>query len=53
MVRAHQLESVVDEPVRGVGVRRLWIGENGHFHDALRNLPYHNYDYTKVRGNVG
>lgn len=50
VISPRKLETVVSEPVRGIGVRRLMIGESGGFLDALKNLPYHNYDYSKVIG---
>ncbi|XP_065220227.1 3-hydroxy-3-methylglutaryl-coenzyme A reductase isoform X2 [Planococcus citri] len=50
VIPARKLETVVSEPVRGIGVRRLLTGEEGKFLDALKNLPYHNYDYSKVIG---
>nr|UTI67595.1 hydroxymethylglutaryl-CoA reductase [Kerria lacca] len=50
IIRPHQLEKEVEKPVRGVGIRRMLVGEKGGFRNSLQNLPYLNYDYTKVMG---
>lgn len=47
-IKAHELEKKVKNPVRGVGIRRILFGEMKNFKEALRMLPYHNFDYTKV-----
>ena len=35
---------------RGVGIRRSIIGAAGRFTEDLVELPYRNYDYSKVLG---
>ncbi|KAF5280969.1 hypothetical protein FQR65_LT14907 [Abscondita terminalis] len=47
---AYQIEKAVDNPERGVRIRRQLVGMSGDFLPALRNLPYKNYDYSKVLG---
>lgn len=49
-IPAYQLEKAVGDMERGVGIRRLIIGETGKFLDTLFDLPYKNYDYSKVLG---
>ncbi|XP_050481962.1 3-hydroxy-3-methylglutaryl-coenzyme A reductase [Bombus huntii] len=49
-IAAYQLEKAVGDMERGVGIRRLIIGEAGKFLDTLLDLPYKNYDYSKVLG---
>lgn len=49
-IAAYQLEKAVGDMERGVGIRRLIIGETGKFLDTLLDLPYKNYDYSKVLG---
>ncbi|XP_018331654.1 3-hydroxy-3-methylglutaryl-coenzyme A reductase [Agrilus planipennis] len=46
----YQIEKAVDDPERGVRIRRQMIGKDGNFGEALEDLPYKNYDYTKVMG---
>ncbi|CAK9799934.1 3-hydroxy-3-methylglutaryl-coenzyme A reductase [Anthophora plagiata] len=46
----YQLEKAVGDMERGVGIRRLIIGEAGKFLENLVDLPYQNYDYSKVLG---
>lgn len=48
-IASYQVEKAVDNPERGVGIRRKMIGINGHLSQALVDLPYKNYDYSKVR----
>ncbi|KAF5283386.1 hypothetical protein FQA39_LY04762 [Lamprigera yunnana] len=47
---AYQIEKAVDCPERGVRIRRQLIGTSGNFLEAMQDLPYKNYDYTKVLG---
>ncbi|XP_043256916.1 3-hydroxy-3-methylglutaryl-coenzyme A reductase [Colletes gigas] len=49
-IAAYQLEKAVGDMERGVGIRRLIIGEAGKFIDDLIDLPYKHYDYNKVLG---
>lgn len=44
----YQIEKAVNDPERGVGIRRQIVGMDGNFITALVGLPYKNYDYTKV-----
>lgn len=48
-IPSYQVEKAVDNPERGVGIRRKIIGANGNLSQALLDLPYKNYDYSKVR----
>lgn len=47
---AYQIEKAVDNPERGVNIRRKLVGLSGNFTEALVNLPYKNYDYSNVLG---
>ncbi|XP_017786105.1 PREDICTED: 3-hydroxy-3-methylglutaryl-coenzyme A reductase-like [Nicrophorus vespilloides] len=49
-IPAYQVEKAVDDCERGVGIRRKMVGHKGNFTQALTNLPYKNYDYSKVMG---
>ncbi|KAK2578954.1 hypothetical protein KPH14_011158 [Odynerus spinipes] len=49
-IPAYQLEKAVGSMERGVGIRRLLLGDEGNFLEELLELPYKNYDYTKVLG---
>lgn len=44
----YKLENAIDNPLRGVKLRRQIIGQKGNFIKALEDLPYMHYDYTKV-----
>ncbi|CAG5100769.1 Similar to 3-hydroxy-3-methylglutaryl-coenzyme A reductase (Blattella germanica) [Cotesia congregata] len=46
----YQLEKAVDDMERGVGIRRLLITAAAKYNDELSDLPYFNYDYSKVLG---
>lgn len=48
-IAPYQIEKAVNNPERGVGIRRKIVGESGNMSDALLDLPYKNYDYSKVR----
>lgn len=47
-IAPYQIEKAVDNPERGVGIRRKIVGESGNLSRALFDLPYKNYDYSKV-----
>lgn len=47
-IPAYQIEKAVNDPERGVGIRRQIVGVEGSFTDAFTDLPYRNYDYSKV-----
>jgi hypothetical protein len=47
-IPTYQIEKAVNDPERGVGIRRQIVGKAGSFIKALENLPYKNYDYSKV-----
>ncbi|KAJ8940151.1 hypothetical protein NQ314_010818 [Rhamnusium bicolor] len=49
-IAAYQIEKAIDDPERGVGIRRKILGSDGNFAHALADLPYKNYDYGKVMG---
>lgn len=49
-IPAYQIEKAVDDPERGVKIRRQIVGSSGDFTHALTELPYRNYDYSKVMG---
>lgn len=44
----HRLESVLGDPLRGVRLRRRVVSTRFQTEDAVRQLPYLNYDYSKV-----
>ncbi|XP_015601049.1 3-hydroxy-3-methylglutaryl-coenzyme A reductase [Cephus cinctus] len=46
----YQLEKAVGDLERGVGIRRKLVGAAGGFTEDLTDLPYKNYDYSKVLG---
>lgn len=47
-IASYQIEKAVNNPERGVGIRRKIVGESGKLSCALVDLPYKNYDYSKV-----
>lgn len=49
-IQSYQLEKAVGDMERGVGIRRAIVGNAGKFSDDLHELPYRNYDYSKVLG---
>lgn len=49
-IQPYQLEKAVGDMERGVGIRRTILGNAGRFVDDLDDLPYRNYDYSKVLG---
>lgn len=50
VIPAYQVEKAVENPTRGVGIRRKLVGAAGGFGNALEGLPFRNYDYNKVMG---
>ncbi|KAM3955608.1 HMG coenzyme A reductase [Aphomia sociella] len=44
----HRLETILGDGLRGVRLRRKVIGMRFQAEDAIRQLPYLNYDYGKV-----
>ncbi|CAH1406692.1 unnamed protein product [Nezara viridula] len=50
VIPAYQLETILNNPERGVKIRRNLIGERYGISRAFTNLPYLNYDYSKVMG---
>lgn len=49
-IPAYQLEKAVGDMERGVRLRRTIVGTAGNFIDHLSDLPFTNYDYSKVLG---
>jgi hydroxymethylglutaryl-CoA reductase (NADPH) len=49
-IPSYNLEKAVNNQERGVRIRRQIIQANANCEDALLNLPYKHYDYTKVMG---
>jgi len=47
-IKTYMLEKCVNNPERGVGLRRKVIAEENNLMDALTGLPYTGYDYSKV-----
>lgn len=47
-VPLHRLEDVLGDPLRGVRLRRRIIGNRFQTEQAILQLPYLNYDYSKV-----
>lgn len=47
-IPGYQIEKAVDDPERGVEIRRKILAIEGKVYDALTDLPYKNYDYGKV-----
>lgn len=44
----HRLEAVLGDPLRGVRLRRKVVGARFQTEMAIKQLPYLNYDYSKV-----
>lgn len=44
----HALESVLDDPLRGVRLRRRVVSSRFNTEVGIKQLPYLNYDYSKV-----
>lgn len=49
-IPAYQLEKEVDNPERGVGIRRMVLAKIANLEKPLSQLPYRNYDYKFVMG---
>ncbi|XP_035743887.1 3-hydroxy-3-methylglutaryl-coenzyme A reductase-like [Vespa mandarinia] len=49
-IPAYQLEKAVGDMERSVGIRRLLLSTTGNFTDDLLEIPFKNYDYSKVLG---
>lgn len=49
-IPAYKLESVLDNPVRGVAIRRHVIATEAAAGPVLQKLPYLHYDYSLVMG---
>ncbi|RZF38994.1 hypothetical protein LSTR_LSTR003737 [Laodelphax striatellus] len=50
LISGYQLEKVVNDCERGVGIRRRIVCLDAAIPEALNDLPYKNYDYDKVMG---
>lgn len=50
VIPAYQLETILNNPERGVKIRRTLLGEKYDILSAFTDLPYLNYDYSKVLG---
>lgn len=48
-IKTYMLEKCVNNPERGVGLRRKLIAAESDLTKALTGLPYVGYDYSKVR----
>ncbi|CAI6361597.1 unnamed protein product [Macrosiphum euphorbiae] len=49
-IKPYMLEKCVNDPERGVGLRRKIIAAESNLTEALIQLPYIGYDYSKVLG---
>jgi hydroxymethylglutaryl-CoA reductase (NADPH) len=49
-LKPQTLESALDDPLRGVHIRRLLLARQNEHKSNLTNLPYLSYDYSKVLG---
>lgn len=50
-IKPYMLEKCVNNPERGVGLRRKVLAAESNLTKALTELPYIGYDYSKVRKN--
>lgn len=50
VIPAYQIEKAVKDPERGVGIRRQSLALSTKRPDLFQDLPYKNYDYSKVLG---
>lgn len=48
-IKPYMLEKCVNNPERGVGLRRKIIAAESNLTKAMKELPYIGYDYSKVR----
>ena len=51
-LRSYELEKVVENPVRGVKIRRDVVSPQIFQAESLDKVPFQNYDYSKVSSNV-
>lgn len=51
-IKPYMLEKTVNNPERGVSLRRKVIAEESNLTQALTELPYMGYDYSKVFYNI-
>ncbi|XP_070541692.1 3-hydroxy-3-methylglutaryl-coenzyme A reductase-like isoform X2 [Ptychodera flava] len=49
-IPAYKLENVLADAERGVSIRRQTLSKKLQKQDCLENLPYTNYDYSRVLG---
>ena len=50
-IRSHALEKVLNNPLRGVEVRRKFVMKQSHVKNKnLDSVPYKDYDYEQVSG---
>nr|AKO63319.1 3-hydroxy-3-methylglutaryl coenzyme A reductase 2 [Leptinotarsa decemlineata] len=49
-IATYQLEKALDNPERGVKIRRKIVSNEANSLKALTGLPFRNYDYSKVMG---
>lgn len=49
-IPAYKLESVLDNPIRGVAIRRHVVATEAAAGPVLQKLPYLHYDYSLVMG---
>lgn len=47
-IPGHQIEKAVDNPERGVKIRRKLLSNEAKLNNILVDLPFKNYDYSKV-----
>ncbi|KAG8189184.1 hypothetical protein JTE90_013718 [Oedothorax gibbosus] len=50
IIQPHKLETIVQNPMRGVLIRRKLICKDAKRFQVFDSLPYTNYDYRKVMG---
>ncbi|XP_050497378.1 3-hydroxy-3-methylglutaryl-coenzyme A reductase isoform X2 [Diabrotica virgifera virgifera] len=49
-IPGYQIEKAVDNPERGVRIRRKILAKDANLKNPLFDLPFKNYDYSKVMG---
>lgn len=49
IIQPHKLETIVQNPMRGVLIRRKLISKLAKQSQVFDTLPFANYDYRKVR----
>ncbi|KFM69136.1 3-hydroxy-3-methylglutaryl-coenzyme A reductase, partial [Stegodyphus mimosarum] len=50
IIQSHKLETIVNNPKRGVSIRRKLLGKLAKRGEILESLPYADYDYKLVMG---